>query len=1078
MNKNHVFKSIQRPLKRLLKMFFLLGLIFSTTNISAQNANIKVSGKVISKGDNEPLIGVTVLVKGTSNGTITNFDGEFTLSTSPNATLVFSYIGYEIQEIPVNNKNIINVVLSDNSEALEEVVVIGYGVQKKKLNTGATVQIKGDELMKQNTTNPLQALQGSTPGVNITSTSGQPGKGVNVTIRGVGSINGSNPIYIVDGVQTGDISYLNNADIASIDVLKDAASAAIYGAQASNGVVLITTRTGSKGGSKISFDAYYGIQNIGKSVQALDASQYALIMNEQAINEGNSPLYPTTGKAAFLANYGDTNWLNSITNKNAPTYNYSLGVNGGSEASVFSLSLGVTGQDGIFGNHENSSYERYNFKINSEHNLYDNFLKIGQHMTFTYTNTSGINEGGLYSGSPIRSAMSTSPFLPMYDDNGNYLNNVNTPTTKSYYNGNVWTPWAPGEANPYALMNQKESHSAYQKTIGDIYAEIQPIKNLKIKTVLGIEYNSGAERTFMPAYQLSSLTYNNVDYATQRLNKNLTWNWDNTASYDFKINDHAITALVGSSMRKFQGEFLYSKNANLVIADYAHAWISNTTNTATPSLWEYTGGPDDEAMMMSYFGRLIYNYKEKYMLNATFRADGSSHFAPENRWGYFPSISAGWVVSNEGFMADNKNIDFLKVRLSWGQGGNQNIGAWKYLSKINTSNTYYYYGDGINTGNLSAIGSSISVNGSYPTLGNKTLIWETSQQTNFGIDAKFLNSRLGVNLDLYDKLSKNWLIEAPVRPESGGSTVLINGGDVTNRGVELALTWNDNLNKNFTYYVNGNVSYNNNVVGNVPTADGIIVGNSNEAYANAAALYRKAQTNYPIGYFWGYKTDGILQNSTEVNEYVATLGGSTSNTLQGRNITSGDVRYVDANEDGVISEKDKTMIGNPNPDFTFGLSLGFTWKALDFSMTSNGVAGNDIFQSYRDYGSKFANYTTAILDRWHGEGTSNRLPRVTETNINYQISDIFIHKGDYLRISNIQVGYDLAKVIKWKYLSQFRWYVAVQNAYTFTSYDGMDPEVGYGTADTGSGSTSSTSGIDLGYYPRPRTFITGFSLKF
>ncbi|MHB9141715.1 MAG: TonB-dependent receptor domain-containing protein, partial [Paludibacter sp.] len=424
---------------------------------------------------------------------------------------------------------------------------------------------------------------------------------------------------------------------------------------------------------------------------------------------------------------------------------------------------------------------------------------------------------------------------------------------------------------------------------------------------------------------------------------------------------------------------------------------------------------------------------------------------------------------------------FLKLRASWGQVGNQSIDAWKYLPQIKTNNTYYYYGNGINTGNLSAVGASVNVAGSYPTIGNASLIWETSEQTNVGVDAKFLHSRLSANLDLYNKISKGWLIEAPIRVEAGAETSLMNGGDVTNRGVELALTWNDKIGTDFNYNISGNVAYNNNTVGNVPTADGIIYGNSNEAYNNAAAVYRKAQTGYPIGYFWGYKTDGILQNQADVNSYVATLkNGSPGNSLQGRNIAPGDVKFVDVNGDGLINENDKTMIGSPSPDFTFGLSLGFSWKAFDFSLTSNGVAGNEIFQSYRDYGSKTANYTTAILNRWHGEGTSNLLPRVTETNINYQISDIFIHKGDFLRISNIQIGYDFAKNIKWKYLSQCRLYVAVQNAFTITTYDGMDPEVGYGTADTGNtgSSVSSTSGIDLGYYPRPRTILTGISVKF
>ena len=377
MNENHFLKLTQKHLTSLLKMVLLLGVIFSTSGISAQNAKSKVSGKVISASDNQPLIGVSVMEKGTTNGTITNFDGEFTISTSADATLVFSYIGYVSQQITVEKKSVINVSLADDNEVLEEVVVVGYGTMKKKLNTGATVQVKGEDLMKQNTTNALQALQGSTPGVQITSASGQPGKGVNVTIRGAGSIYGSNPLYIVDGVQVGDISYLNNSDIATIDVLKDAASAAIYGAQASNGVVLITTRTGTKGANKLTFDGYYGIQNIAKKTELLDAGQYATIMNEQAINSGNSPLYPTTGKGAFLAKYANTNWLDAIIAPNAPTYDYNLGVSGGNDASVYSMTVGMTGQDGVIGGHDVSSCQRFNFRVNSEHKVIGNLVKVG-----------------------------------------------------------------------------------------------------------------------------------------------------------------------------------------------------------------------------------------------------------------------------------------------------------------------------------------------------------------------------------------------------------------------------------------------------------------------------------------------------------------------------------------------------------------------------------------------------------------------------------------------------------------------------------------------------------------------------
>lgn len=1069
MNENDTIKAVQKLSKGFMnKYVMLLTLLWLSLATMAQGTAGKIAGTVISAKDNQTMIGVSVRVNGTSIGAVTDIDGNFSVTAKTDDVLTISYMGYISQQVKVTTSGI-KVKMEEDQRSLDEVIVIGYGTIKKKLNTGATVQVKGDDLLKQNTTNALQSLQGATPGVQITSNSGQPGKGMTVTIRGLGSINGSGPLYIVDGVQTGDISYLNNADIASIDVLKDAASAAIYGAQASNGVVLVTTRTGTKGKSQVTFDSFYGVQNVANTIESLNADQYALIMNEAAVNSGNTPLYPTGGKPTFLSKFGDTNWIASIKRDNAPTYNHSMSVNGGTEASIYSLSLGLTGQDGVFGNSKNSSYQRYNFKMNTEHNLYKNFLKVGQHLTFTYTKNSGINEGGNYSGSPIRAALQASPFLPMYDDNGNYLNNT---AGKSVYKGTVWNPWSPGEYNPYADMNMQEAKSASQKTLGDIYAEINPIKGLKLKTTFGLEYNSGTNRTFMPSYQLSMLKYNNDDYVIQGMNKDVSWNWDNTITYDFNFGKSAFTALAGSSIREYQGEWMSSRNANLVIADFDHAWISNTTNTATSTLWSYTGGPSDEAMTQSAFGRLNYNFDEKYMVNATFRADGSSRFAKNNRWGYFPSVSAGWVLTNENFLNENKVVDFLKLRASWGQVGNQNVGAWNYLAKVVTSDTYYYFGNGTNSNNLSAIGASVNVPGSYPTLGNPLLKWETSEQTDLGFDARFFRSKLSVDFDIYNKTSKGWLIDAPTRPESGGSTVLINGGDVSNSGVEVKVSWNDKIGNDFNYYVSANASYNKNKVGNVPTADGIVHGNSNEAYNNAAAAYRKAQTGMPIGYFWGYKTNGILQNTSEVNAYVASMkNGSASNTLQGRNITKGDVRYVDVNGDGVIDENDKTMIGNPNPDYTFGLSLGFSWKALDFSLTSNGVAGNEIFQSYRDYGNQYANYTTAILGRWHGEGTSNLLPRVTETNINYQISDIFIHKGDFLRISNIQLGYDFAKNIKWKNLSQLRLYAAVQNAFTFTSYDGMDPEVGYGT-------DASTSGVDLGFYPRPRTFIVGVNVKF
>jgi TonB-linked SusC/RagA family outer membrane protein len=453
------------------------------------------------------------------------------------------------------------------------------------------------------------------------------------------------------------------------------------------------------------------------------------------------------------------------------------------------------------------------------------------------------------------------------------------------------------------------------------------------------------------------------------------------------------------------------------------------------------------------------------MINATLRADGSSRFASGNRFGYFPSVSAGWTISNEKFMESTKSwLDFLKIRVSWGQVGNQNIDNYQYLAPIKNTNTHYLFGSGYSDSDAA---DQLGKNwGAYPSrLANADLTWETSEQTNIGFDARLLQSRLGVNFDFYVKNTKDWLVQAPILATVGAGAPYINGGSVKNTGVELALTWNDQIGKDFTYNIGVNGSYNKNKVGEIPNEDGIIHGSSNQLYDNSPEFYR-AENGKAIGYFWGYKTDGLFQNQQEINDWIAAGNGILQSDVQ-----PGDVRYVDVNHDGVIDDNDKVDLGNGMPDFTFGFNLGFTYKNFDFSVVASGAAGQQIVQSYRGQTNKYANYTTRILDRWTGEGTSYTIPRVTEQNINWQFSDLYVQDGDYLRISNITLGYDFAKLIHCKAISQCRLYAQVQNAFTFTKYDGMDPEIGYGT-------DSWASGIDVGYYPRPRTFLVGVNLKF
>lgn len=1025
------------------KSIFLL-MLFSVLTFGQQTLaqQRQINGKVNGAANGLPIPGAVVKIKGKSGGVSTNNQGIYRINAETGDVLQISSIGFVSKEVKVEAANVIDINLEDDLQNLSEVVVVGYGVQQKKLVTGATVQVKGETLQKQSSTNALQGLQGLTPGVQIASTSGQPGEGMKVTIRGLGTVGNSGPLYVVDGVLTGDISYLNPADIESIDILKDAASAAIYGSQAANGVVLVTTRQGKRGqAAQVTFDMYAGIQDVARKAELLNSAQYAAMMNEAAINGGKQPIFSNAQIDALGAG---TNWLDEMLVKNAPTQNYVLGASGASETSVYSLGLSYTGQAGVVGGKKLSNYERYGFRINSEHNFHKDILKIGQHLTYSDIKNNGIGVGNQYNNS-LRGAFNTSPFVPVYDDQGNFFDN-----SKSTWNN--------GEANPYALMvlNNKNRRNT-QRLLGDIYMIVEPIKNLKFRTSLGMDYSAGESNSFKPIYNLSIYAYNTVTSASQSMNKGKSLMWDNLLSYKFDLKkDHVFEIMAGSSAYRADGSNIFGTNTNLIFEDLDHAWLSNALNKNSAGI-TIGGGPNDADRRLSYFGRLNYNYKEKYLINATFRADGSSRFAAQNRWGYFPSVSAGWVVTNESFLEGQRGwLDFLKVRASWGQVGNQNIAAFQYLSPITFDKVNYIFGDK----------EGVLTPGAYPSrLGNPNVRWETSEQTDLGFDATLLKGKLSVNFDWYKKTTKDWLISAPILATAGALPPFINGGNVKNSGVELAVSYKSHID-DFNYSIGINGAYNKNEVGKIPTADGIIHGSTNQLYDNSSEFYR-AENGFPIGYFWGLKTAGIFQNVDEVTNYRAPNGKIIQPSA-----APGDVRYVDQNGDGIIDNLDRGMIGKPNPDYTFGINLAADYKGFDFSVVASGVKGNDIVQSYRNQSGQYGNYTTRILDRWHGEGTSNTIPRVTDDNRNWtSFSDLYLQKGDYLRISNVTIGYDFGKVLKKSYLKQLRLYAAALNVYTFTKYDGMDPEIGYGTEGF-------ASGIDIGYYPRPRTFMFGANLRF
>lgn len=1013
-----------------------------------------VKGTVISGSDNEPLIGASVMVEGTKNGAVTDLDGNFAITAKNGQTLEVSYLGFITQKVKVTG-SVINVTLLEDKQSLDEVVVVGYGVQKKKLVTGATVQLKGDDIAKLNTTNPLSAMQGQTPGVNIVSTSGQPGASMSVTIRGLGTVGNSQPLYLIDGVG-GDITTLNPADIESIDVLKDAASAAIYGAQAANGVVLVTTKSGKEGVSKITYDGYVGWQTLGRKFEMLNANQYMQIMDEALMNSYMSPIDWTSLSAIRDANGNvyNTDWIDQAVDNGALTTSHSLAFTGGSKTSTYSISGGYTGQDGLIGGSDVSYYKRYNLRANSEHKMWNGLVTIGEHVGFVYKDSRGMGTGNIYNNN-LRSAFSTSPLVPVYDANGNYYSTVDS-------------DWNKNDGNPYGTMMMNRYNQSKNTSVdANVYVQIEPIKNLKFKTVFGLSYGGSNYRSFTPIYKFTPQSGNGITKVNQSNGNGTSLVWTNTLTYDFDIKDHHISALLGSETTKYDGESTGSYGVNLTAGfdDWEHAYVENTEKGHADR--KVSGGPYDATRGQSFFARLGWSWKDRYMVNATMRADGSSKFAKGHRWGYFPSVSAGWTLTEEDFMKSAASwLDFLKLRLSWGQVGNANINCYQYLAPVTTSKTNYNFGA---TG-----GTDAWVMGAYTErLANEKVKWETSEQYNVGLDARFLRQRLSLTLDGYIKSTKDWLVQAPIRATAGTGGPVINGGDVKNKGIEVGLSWNDNIGRDFTYSVGANFAYNHNEVGNIPTLDGIIHGKDNQIYSNAEEFYR-AENGHAIGYFWGYKTAGLFQNQKEINDWIA-----AGNGIYQADVKPGDVKYVDVNHDGVINASDKVDLGNGLPKYTFGFNFNLAWKGFDLSANFTGAAGFQIAQSYRNPDSSQANYSRRILKRWTGEGTSNEIPRVTYGDVgNWLFSDLYLQDGDYIRLQNLTMGYDFKKLISWKGLSKMRLYFQVQNLFTLTKYDGMDPEIGSFNGTDGNSSDSWVSGVDMGYYPHPRTFIVGLNLAF
>jgi len=1016
-----------------------------------------------------PVIGASVVEKGTTNGTVTDFDGNFSLNVKPGATIVVSFIGFETQEIKVGEQSNFNITMKDDNAVLDEVVVIGYGVQKKKLVTGATVQVKGEDIAKLNTTNALAAMQSQTPGVSIVQSSGQAGSGFKVNIRGIGTVGDSAPLYVIDGVAGGDINSLNPSDIESIDVLKDAASAAIYGARAANGVILVTTKQGKAGKMQISYDGYVGWQYLAKKPDVLNAQEFIYAQDLIAFNDGQDfknweAMLPSDIYGMVKQGWTGTNWLDESYHKGAMVQNHAIGLNGGNEMSVFSLGFAYTDQDGIFGGRNQSKYQRYNVRLNSDHVLLKakdfDVIKIGENMTFSHTSNGGVDTGNMYWNN-MHDLLVGNPLLLPYNEDGSYFTNADL-VARGYNLGS--TP-------PNPLANADTKGLGLHENRGwnlfmSAYLQIQPIKDLIFKSQFGYRYWSGSYRS-MTRIHANGTDVATQDGASQSLNVGSSISWENTLAYTKQFGLHNVNVVIGNTIQKnTYGESLNASGKNnLFEDDWGRAWVGNTQNTQLADV-SIGGGPQGDWSLASFFGRASYNYNEKYMAQFTLRADGSSNFAPGKRWGYFPSASIGWVVSNEKFMEKTASwLDFLKLRASWGQNGNQSISNFQYLTTFGfAAASGYYYGVGNHT--------SPTTGGYANVLQNPDVTWETSEQLDLGIDARFLGGRLGLAFDWYKKTTKDWLLQAPILSVYGLNAPYVNGGDVENKGIEIGLNWNDHIGNDFTYGVNFNISYNKNKVTKINNGEGIIHGPGSVLIQGSDEVFR-AQVGEPIGFFYGMKTDGVFQNQAQVDAWKAKY----TDNIHGGNPQPGDIIYVDTNGDNVIDLSDRTNIGDPHPDFTAGMNINLGYKGFDFSVTAAGAFGQQILRSTNNDSNMSDNLSQKLVyGSWRGEGTSNFLPKLNNLkNINFMtMSEIWLEDADYVKIQNITLGYDFKQIWKSCPFSQLRVYVAANNLFTFTGYSGMDPELG---SEGGSG-YGWAAGIDNGFYPTPRTYMVGVNIKF
>lgn len=1018
----------------------VLALLIFVSSLGVFAQGLQVKGVVTSADDGQPIPGVSVVVKGTTTGMITDLDGKYTLSAPVNSTLVFSFVGMKTQEIAVGGRTTINVVLASEQTDIDEVVVVGYGTQKKSLVTGAISKIGNEDLKKTSDMRVTQALQGKTAGVVISSNSGQPGDQISIRIRGIGTNGDAEPLYIIDGLPMSGAGtdFLNTNDVESIEVLKDAASAAIYGARGANGVVLITTKSGKKDSKMVvSYDGYYGVQNPWRKLRLLNSREYIMLTNEAAINGGLSPKFSASDISSFTA---DTDWQDEMFNYNAPKQNHSVSFNGGNDKISYTSSINYFKQEGIVAKGK-SDFEKFGYRLNTVAEF--GFLKFGTNLNLAYINSKGI-ETNTHFGTGLGQAINMPPIVPV-----------------KYTDGSWATPEDFGVGlqeitNPVALLNNLNSATKTSKLIGGLSAEVDfgkitsTLKGLNFKSTYSGEMALVNTRGYSPFYYLDAMHFTVTDKASKSMNLYSRWNFENVLTYDKTIDEHHFTVMAGTSAFKDMWENLAGEKSDVIFDDFEHSYINNATNPESASV----SGGYSEHTVASLFGRLNYDMKDRYMLTATIRRDGSSRFGSENKYGYFPSVAAGWVLSRENFMESASGaIDLLKLRVSWGQNGSESIGDFGYTSIIGNQNIYYF-GD-----------SKTQFNGTQPTkIANPSLKWETSEQTNVGIDFATLESSLRVTLDYYIKTTKDWLVTAPVPMLVGNSAPTINGGEVRNSGFEAEVSYKKQFGK---LYFNGSINgaYNKNEVLDIRNSEKRLQGGDG-GFGQSGVLF--AEVGTPMGVFYGVKTDGIFQTEDEVNAYVNSTGGKIQPSAK-----PGDIKFIDANGDGKITDADRVELGSPYPVFTGGLNLNLEYMGFDLNMFVYAALGQEVYDATRRYDMNGTNYRADWLNRWTGPGTSNYYPRVTFVDDNQNmktVSDFFVHDGSFVRLRNITLGYNLPKsATEYLKIKNIRFYVSAENLLTFTGYKGYDPEIGGGVF---------SNGIDHGIYPQARTVLGGVNITF